>query len=187
MRHKKRALRGNMCVCVRCSWCLFVCSLSLGSSPHYWSSLLPNKRGTVVHVTRSYEESSCFFQLFKSKLPVLPCPSTLDSPGPTATIIGQNQCWVYNNNNYDEWVLREGIRGWVASQAGLTASSGEVITSNIVEVPTQATRGALVLLAHLQVDARASIPGQREAKHALHEQVISQSFNKDTTHSLRQT
>lgn len=73
------------------------------------------------------------------------------------------------------------------SQAGLTTNSSEVITSKVVEVPTQATGGTMVLLAHLQVDTRASIPRQREAKHTLHQQVISQSLNKHTSNSLRQT
>lgn len=49
-------------------------------------------------------------------------------------------------------MLREGIRGREAGQAGLTTGSGEVITSKVVEVPTQATGGTLVLLTHLQVD-----------------------------------
>ncbi len=84
-------------------------------------------------------------------------------------------------------MLREEIRGYGASQAGLTTGSGEVIASKVVEVPTQATGGTLVLLAHLQVDTRAPIPGQREAKHALHQQVIGQSLNEHTADSLRET
>ncbi len=84
-------------------------------------------------------------------------------------------------------MLREGIRGWGAGQAGLTAGSGEVIASEVVEIPTQATGGTLVLLAHLQVDTRASIPGQGEAKHTLHQQVIGQTLNKHTADCLRQT
>ncbi|TNN42566.1 hypothetical protein EYF80_047225 [Liparis tanakae] len=63
-------------------------------------------------------------------------------------------------------------------EVGLTAGGGEVIASKMVEVPTQATGGALVLLAHLQVDARASIPSQREAEHALHQQVVGQSLDE---------
>lgn len=84
-------------------------------------------------------------------------------------------------------MLREGIREWGASQAGLTTSSGEVITSYVIEVPTQATWGSLVILTHLQVNARAPVPGQREAKNTLYEQVVRQSLNKHTTYSLRQT
>lgn len=57
----------------------------------------------------------------------------------------------------------------------------------MVEVPTQTTGSPLVLLAHLQVDPRASIPGQREAKHTLHQKIICQSLNKNTAHSVRET
>lgn len=161
-------------------------TLFLWAHPHS-TGQFSNKWENAVHITGHLRKDSCSFQPFKPKLSVLPHPSTLVFPGPTATIIGQNQCWVYNNNNWGEWVLREGIRGWEAGQAGLTTGSGEVIASKVVEVPAQATGGALVVLAHLQVDTRASIPGQREAKHTLHKQVISQSLNKHTAYSLRQT
>lgn len=73
------------------------------------------------------------------------------------------------------------------SQAGLTTSSGEVIAGKVVEVPAQAAGGAVVLLAHLQVNARASVPGQREAEHTLHQQVISQALDKHASNCLRQT
>lgn len=150
------------------------------------TALCSNKLGTAAHITGHLRKDSCSFQPFKPKLSVLCCPSNLVSPGPTVVIIGQNQCWVYNNNNWGEWVLREGKRGWRAGQAGLTTGSGEVIASKVVEVPTQATGGPLVLLAHLQVDSRASVPGQREAKHTFHQQVIGQSLNEHTAYSLRQ-
>lgn len=73
------------------------------------------------------------------------------------------------------------------SQAGLTTSSGEVIASKVVEVPTQATGGTVVLLAHLQVNARASVPGQREAERTLYQQVISQALDEHPSDCLRQT
>lgn len=44
-----------------------------------------------------------------------------------------------------------------------------------------------MVLAHLQVDPGASVPGQREAKHTLHQQIISQALDKHTTDSLRET
>lgn len=144
----------------------------VGSCSSYYGS---SEEGLAPH---------CYSYL---KLSVLHYPSTLLVPAPTANIIGQNQCWVYNNNNWGEWVLKEGIRGWGAGRAGLTAGGGEVIASEVVEVPTQATGGTLVLLAHLQVDTRASIPGQGEAKRTLHQQVIGQPLNKHTSDSLRQT
>lgn len=158
----------------------FTCLLS--SSLHQTAQT----RGSAVHITGHLRKDSCSFQPFKPKLSLLSCYSTLVSPGPTATIIGQKQCWEYNNNNWGEWVLREGIRGWGAGQAGLTSGSGEVIACKVVEVPTQATGGTLVILAHLQVDSWASIPGQREPKNTFHQQVISQSFYKHTAYSLGQ-
>lgn len=87
---------------------------------------------------------------------------------------------MYNNNNCGEWALREERRGPGAGQAGLTTSGGEVIAGKVIEVPTQTTGGTLVLFAHFQVDAGAPIPRQREAKHALHQQVIGQSLDKHT-------
>ena len=82
---------------------------------------------------------------------------------------------------------RDWLRGGAAGQAGPTTGSGEVIAGQVVEVPTQATGGALVLLAHLHIHSGATVPRQREAKHTLHQEVVSQALNEHTTHGLGQT
>lgn len=44
-----------------------------------------------------------------------------------------------------------------------------------------------MLLCHFEVDAGASIPGQRETKRALHQDVVSESLNKDIMNRLGQS
>lgn len=44
----------------------------------------------------------------------------------------------------------------------------------------------MVLLAHLQVDARVAVPGQGETEYTLHQQVISQSLDKYAADRLRE-
>lgn len=44
----------------------------------------------------------------------------------------------------------------------------------------------MVLLAHLQVDARVAVPGQGETEYTLHQQVISQSLDKHAADRLRE-
>lgn len=68
--------------------------------------------GTAVHISGHLRKNSCSYQPFKSNLSVLPYHSTLFSCS-HRSYTGQNQCWVYNNNNnWGAWVLREGISGW---------------------------------------------------------------------------
>ena len=66
----------------------------------------------------------------------------------------------------------------------LTAGCGEVIVGQVVVVPTEATGGAMVLFRHLQIYSAPPVPRQREAKHALHQQVVSQTLYKHTSYSL---
>lgn len=69
----------------------------------------------------------------------------------------------------------------------LTVAAAEIIRSVIIVVSAQATRPAFVLLSHSEVDAGASIPGQREAKRALHQDVVSESLDKHVMNRLGQS
>ena len=75
-------------------------SLPGSSSSLYGTAFCSNKWGTAVHISSHLRKSYCSFQPLKPELSVLPYPFTLVSPGPSATIIGKNQCWVYNHSNW---------------------------------------------------------------------------------------
>lgn len=75
-------------------------SLPGSSSSLYGTAFCSKKWGTAGHISSHFRKSYCSFQPLKPELSVLPYPFTLVSPGPSATIIGKNQCWVYNHSNW---------------------------------------------------------------------------------------
>lgn len=69
----------------------------------------------------------------------------------------------------------------------LTVAAAEIIRSVIIIVSTQTTRPSFVCFGHFEVDSRAPVPRQREAKRALHQDVVSQPLNENITYCLWQT